>query len=260
MQRWNVFAGLVAAGSLIGIGSVSAADFPTKAPLTAAAITTNWTGCYFGANAGAGWSDFHQVRTGNVAGVTFPVAQDYGQGTGTGFVVGGQVGCDYQVNNFVVGMQTQFDAGTMKTGNTINYFLPRSFFTSNETKTVGTVTARVGYLVTPTVLAYVKGGGAWAQADLATYGTTRFLFLSESANTVRTGWTVGGGVEWMVSPGWSVFAEYNYMDFGTKTDNYTAGPNTVGTASVFQTRLTTQTALGGVNYHFNWGGPVVAKY
>ncbi len=33
----------------------------------------------------------------------------------------------------------------------------------------------------------------------------------------RVGWTVGGGVEWMFAPDWSVIGEYNYMDFGTST-------------------------------------------
>jgi Outer membrane protein beta-barrel domain len=38
----------------------------------------------------------------------------------------------------------------------------------------------------------------------------------------RSGWTVGGGAEWMFSPGWSVFAEYNYMDFGNGIAGYAA--------------------------------------
>ena len=43
------------------------------------------------------------------------------------------------------------------------------------------------------------------------------MFLSETAYGVdRSGWTVGGGLEWMFAPGWSVFGEYNYMDFGRK--------------------------------------------
>ena len=76
----------------------------------------------------------------------------------------------------------------------------------------------------------------------------------------RSGWTVGGGAEWMFSPGWSVFAEYNYMDFGNGIAGYVSGPGTVGTPNVLNARLTTQTALVGVNYKFGWGAPVVAKY
>ena len=39
----------------------------------------------------------------------------------------------------------------------------------------------------------------------------------EFASNDRSGWTVGGGLEYMFGPGWSVFGEYNYMDFGKPT-------------------------------------------
>jgi opacity protein-like surface antigen len=38
----------------------------------------------------------------------------------------------------------------------------------------------------------------------------------------RTGWTVGGGAEWMFAPRWSVFAEYNFMGFGTQSASFAA--------------------------------------
>jgi outer membrane immunogenic protein len=65
----------------------------------------------------------------------------------------------------------------------------------------------------------------------------------------------------MFAPGWSVFGEYNYMDFGTKTVGFTTNPVLLPQiASVVSTRLEIQQALVGVNYKFNWGGPVVARY
>jgi opacity protein-like surface antigen len=60
------------------------------------------------------------------------------------------------------------------------------------------------------------------------FGTVPALFLSGSASNDRTGWTVGGGLEWMFAPNWSVFAEYNYMDFGRENINFTAAPGTFG--------------------------------
>jgi outer membrane immunogenic protein len=57
-----------------------------------------------------------------------------------------------------------------------------------------------------------------------------------------------------------VFGEYNYMDFGRKDIAFIAGPGTVGAPDIVRTRLEVQQALVGVNYKFNWGGPVVAKY
>ena len=106
----------------------------------------------------------------------------------------------------------------------------------------------------------MKGGGAWTNTYTTLYGNAPANFLSESASSDRQGYTVGGGLEYMFSRGWSVFGEYNYADFGRKDINFTQGPNTVGIATINSTRLTVQTALVGVNYKFNFAGPVVAKY
>ena len=37
--------------------------------------------------------------------------------------------------------------------------------------------------------------------------------FSNNHNTTLTGWTVGGGVEWKVSPMWSIKVEYLHFDF-----------------------------------------------
>jgi outer membrane immunogenic protein len=51
------------------------------------------------------------------------------------------------------------------------------------------------------------------------------------------------------------------MDFGNKLAGYVSAPGTFGAPNVLNARLTTQTALIGVNYKFGWGGgAVVAKY
>jgi outer membrane immunogenic protein len=57
-----------------------------------------------------------------------------------------------------------------------------------------------------------------------------------------------------------VFGEYNYTNFGRNDVAFTAAPGTVGAADVVSTRVIVQQAAAGVNYKFNWGGPVVAKY
>jgi outer membrane immunogenic protein len=98
----------------------------------------------------------------------------------------------------------------------------------------------------------VKGGGAWTQTDSSIFGNIPTLFLSESASANRSGWTVGGGLEWMFAPGWSIFGEYNYMDFGNLDISYQRGPLAVaGSEDVIRTRLTASQALFGVNWRFN---------
>jgi len=64
----------------------------------------------------------------------------------------------------------------------------------------------------------------------------------------------------MFAPGWSVFGEYNYMDFGTRTLTFIAPPGLFPVGEHVNISERVQTALFGVNYKFNWAQPVVAKY
>jgi outer membrane immunogenic protein len=127
----------------------------------------------------------------------------------------------------------------------------RTFFFPGATGTVDfhnswfdTLTGRLGYAVAPTWLLYVQGGGAWAHTS--TNLTFNNVQIGQTGRT-RSGWTVGGGVEWMFAPHWSAFLEGNWMDFGTKT--FAVDPNlitcVVCSASV---RASEATVLVGVNW------------
>jgi outer membrane immunogenic protein len=251
---------------VFGIGAASAADLParpyTKAPVYAAP-SISWTGCYVGGNIGAGWNHFNAGEIG-FAGVPTPFT-DYGANDGSALIGGGQIGCDYQfASNWVIGIQGQADFGTNTSSNPVAAFpgITAQFKLNN----IETLTARLGYTVAPAVLAYVKGGAAWANASGAAVVPALGNLAGESANFGMTGYTVGGGLEWMFAPGWSVFGEYNYMNFGTRNVDFLStglvpGFGAAGAlADTNAVRLTTQTAIVGVNYKFNWGGPVVAKY
>ena len=185
---------------------------------------------------------------------------DFGSSTGSDFVGGGQIGCDYQfADNWVVGIQAMYDYGRISSSHVIPAF--PTFNSNVRVRDMWTVTGRVGYLFTPQLLGYVKGGGAWTSADYVINGTVPVLFNSENAfGASRSGWTVGGGLEWMFARGWSVFGEFNYMDFGRRDINFVAAPGTVGAPDVVRTKLEVEQILVGVNYKFNWAQPVVAKY
>jgi outer membrane immunogenic protein len=244
--------------AVFSIGAASAADMApryTKAPPPAPMVVYNWTGCYIGGNIGGGWARQNQVRIDQIG--VGPAFADYGTETDSAFIGGGQVGCDYQfAGNWVVGAQGQFDWGNIRGSHILPAF--PTFTMYDKTSFIGTATARLGYLFAPQVLGYVKGGAAWAKSN--DYLLQPGGALSESANWSRTGWTVGGGLEWMFAPGWSVFAEYNYMDFGTNSITFIAPPPLTPVGEHVSIAEKVQTALVGVNYKFNWGGPVVAKY
>jgi outer membrane immunogenic protein len=241
-----------------GAADLAARPYTKAAPMAAPVMTYNWTGCYIGGNVGGGW---HRIRetSASVGGV--PLISDFGRSEGSNVVGGAQIGCDYQIaGNFVVGVQGMFDFTDIRSNQSPIPAFP-AFYSETRTRDVFTVTGRVGYLFAPQLLGYVKGGGAWARIDTNHFGFGPPVFLSESATRQdRQGWTVGGGLEWMFAPGWSVFGEYNYMDFGTRNVGFVAGPGTVGAPSVIATRYEIQQALVGINYRFNWGGPVVARY
>jgi outer membrane immunogenic protein len=252
-----------------GIGAASAADMAVTArPMPAPPVVTyNWTGCYIGGNVGGSAERTDQSQIAQVDGTLVVPPNDFGSSVGTAVVGGGQIGCDYQFSgNFVVGLEGMFDFGKISSQHAVpTVFLigqvPFAFSSINSVKDVFTATARVGYLFAPSLLGYVKGGGAWAKVDHSIYLTAPVTFLSETAYGVtRQGWTVGGGLEWMFAPGWSVFGEFNYMDFGRKNINFVMAPGTFGTADVLRTRLQMDQFLVGVNYKFNWAQPVVAKY
>ena len=65
----------------------------------------------------------------------------------------------------------------------------------------------------PAWLIYGQGGVAWAQVQFR--GHLCWCSTLADFSRTRTGWTAGGGVEWMFAPRWSAFLEGNYMDFGS---------------------------------------------
>jgi opacity protein-like surface antigen len=72
------------------------------------------------------------------------------------------------------------------------------------------------------------------------------------ASSSRTGWTIGYGAEFDLGKNWSARAEYDYIDFGRKT-------NVASDGTVISDHPTTSQAKIGLNYRFA-PGAVVAKY
>jgi outer membrane immunogenic protein len=255
--------GMLAAVAMTG--SAVAADMApryTKAP-PAPIVVYSWTGCYIGGNIGGSWERTRQTQIAKVGGVPIIPISDFGSSDGSDFTGGGQIGCDYQfANTWVIGIQGMYDYGRASS----THIIPTAFVGSpvgsfnsvNQLKDTWTVTGRLGYLFTPQLLGYVKGGGAWARFDHTINQLQAPAGVSEFASVNRQGWTVGGGLEWMFAPGWSVFGEFNYMDFGNKDVSFTAVAP--GPGDVVRTKLEVEQVLVGVNYKFNFGGPVVAKY
>lgn len=97
---------------------------------------------------------------------------------------------------------------------------------SSGSRFFDTLDAKLGYVLGPWML-YVKGGGAWE-------GDT-----NGGNNNTQSGFSVGGGVEYMFARNWSAKAEFEHLDFGSGSCG--RGCNNSNTVNEFKV---------GVNYHF----------
>jgi outer membrane immunogenic protein len=254
-------------GIVLGLGAASvasAADMAVKARPMLAPNPYYWTGCYIGGNAGGGWSRMHTVREQIDTVPPTPAFFDYGTETDSGFLGGGQFGCDFQTTNFVFGVDLKADFGDVHGSHNTILGLP-GFSEANKLQQVYLLTGRVGYLWTPQLLGYLRVGAAFLQNKNSVFMPGGALF--ETARFTDPGITAGIGFEYMFAPSWSVFAEANFIwseaddaahDFRPSPAAALAG----NPGEVINDRQRTITALVGVNYKFHWdnGPPVVAKY
>lgn len=239
---------LIAAVSAIAFTQIAfAADIPTKAPVYKAApvVAPSWTGCYVGANVGYGWQKNQAFDA--------IALLDTGSDTGTGVIGGGQVGCDYQfASRWVIGIQGMVDGVNIK-GNHSYPGNPLEIL-NFSTKWVATLTGRIGYVVVPQALLYVKGGAAWMQIDYSDTYPGGGVKYSGAADVTRNGWTIGGGVEYAFLPNWAVFAEYNYTDVGSRnvalTYTCSSGVCPFLNPYTYTEKHNLQTVLVGLNYRF----------
>jgi outer membrane immunogenic protein len=243
MKRIPIFsiALLASATSIIALlgASAYAADLPQRpvykqpAPMIVAPVY-NWTGCYVGGNLGAAWgrAEFSDTYNGTAS------------GTNSGFAGGLQIGCDYQIGQFVIGARNLFDWTDLNSGVAFGSGSLAGYTGNSKTTWFDTLTARGGFLLQPNILLYVQGGAAWMQSSQYVNNPLGVQVGQISNN--KTGWTIGGGAEWMFVPQWSVFLEYNYMDFGSSSGTVAVG----ATAYSVNVKNDAQNVLVGLNYKF----------
>ena len=229
-MKFRILAGV--AITAIMAGSAFAADMPLKAA-PPPVLAYDWSGMYIGGVIGGGWSHDDSSEPGlGILGtlVNFPVVQTT---TGSGFIGGVEGGDRYQFGKLVIGWEADMTWG--KIGGSSNTafgpsFLP-PFLGLNFNRTLtdnvnwtGTATSSVG-IAHNNWLLYGKAGVAWAhmsETDNSTVTarlgpfTATTPFFTGTGGQDRIGWTVGTGIEWAVWNNWSIKAEYDYIDFGTR--------------------------------------------
>jgi outer membrane immunogenic protein len=195
----RVVAGALALAALSApaFAAESSADMPTKAEFAA-----RWSGLYVGGQIGALWSD--ETRD-----TIEPLTEVFSH-SGSGWLGGAHVGYDYQfAPSLLIGVEGAF-SGTSLSKNSPSVVFPPSGY-ETDVDWLATLTGRLGY-VSGSWLVYARGG--YAATSVNFIGTTPGD--SVSVGGTRNGWTLGGGVEYMLNRNFSVGVEYNHYDFGTK--------------------------------------------
>jgi outer membrane immunogenic protein len=230
----------LAAGTIVSacacICSAQAADLPRPrapapvAPVAYAPPVYDWTGIYVGGNLGAGFAHFSWSDPFTGANNTFDK---------TGFIGGGQIGANWQINALVLGIEGDFDwtglkaSGHDSAGNVIN----------TNTQWTSTATGRIGAAF-DRLLLYAKGGAAFAHDKDSLNDAFN---NTASTSLTRTGWTAGAGLEYAFAPNWTAKIEYDYLAFGKETLNLST-PTTPGYNT--NASLNVQEVKAGINFKF----------
>ncbi len=206
---------LLATVSIVALSSVArAADLPaavpTKERMYVPVPLANWAGGYVGLEGGVARRKAQGTEFLGIFDTTF--SRD---GSKTGGAAGALAGYNWQQGSFVYGVEGDWNwTGAKATGSDVN-FSSISF----DTNWLATVRARVG-LAADSTLFYLTGGAAFAHVNnslrVSADGPGGVLF-SFTQNQTKAGWTVGAGVEHMLTPNWTARAEFRYVDLGKTT-------------------------------------------
>jgi outer membrane immunogenic protein len=256
-----------------GVVGASAADLAarpyTKAPPPLVATAYDWTGFYVGGSVGGhqtrdrdpasfGTNSYFGTPDDIAAAAAWPFSQN-----GSGFAGGVQAGYNWQFTNIVLGVEADIMglSGSISRSTTFpeNGGADIAFVNDHvRNNWMSTIRGRAG-VAADRALFYVTGGVAFANFSInhSFSDTAGPSADSVSGSTPRTGWTVGGGIEYALNANWTLRGEYLYADFGTA--NSTLLHTDFGIFTVLHGDHLTEN-VGRIGLNYKWGGPVVAKY
>jgi outer membrane immunogenic protein len=238
--------------SAVALASANAADM-YRAPAGGGykdsyVPVASWTGFYAGVNGGYGWSEYDD-QLARTSTVTFRGLSPEG-----GFG-GGQIGYNWQGvlhPHVVLGIEADIQGADIQ-----DKFVAASGPRTYESKIdyFGTVRGRIGYALDRT-LVYFTGGFAYggvnnSYSDPSNNNPNKSFKKDDTA----TGYVLGGGLEYKVTPAWSLKGEYQYINLGENDPVNTAGVSYktfLGAGTVVHDDAF-HTVRVGLNYHVGQG-------
>lgn len=269
---------LMASTAFIALAGVAtASDLPSKAAPASAPVVSKknpFDGFYIGIHGGYGSTSVSQFSAVDVDYNSDPIdglwTDGFLKNDGNGYFGGGQIGANYVTNSgLLMGVELSASVGKItgtSYGDDYSYNNMGSYC-SNYCDLDGTFTDTINSMAlgqlklgfaSDTIAVYALGG--IAVADVSTrqdiYGNSFFNGNFDYENTwsgMRAGWTVGGGIDYMINSNLSVGATYNYVDLGKQSYSDVAidlDNNHDNGIAVHETDLTAQIVKINLNYHF----------
>jgi outer membrane immunogenic protein len=223
----------------------------------------SWSGFYAGGHGGYGWGkDQSQINVdpGSLGAPPPPPTVLTGVDS-QGYVAGFQAGANWQSKDVVGGLEIDLSKtgikGSTSAAGVDSLGAPIAGTLEQRFDLVGSVRARLGYLVRPDLLLYGTGGLAWTRLEQTQSTANPSGRTIASTPTWRGGWTAGGGGELRLwNSNWLARLEYLHYDFGRSRgdfegfyDSDNGGINPV--TRIVSGRVTADVVRAGIGYKFD---------
>ena len=275
MKKENILNAGAVLAALIATGAAQAADVISaqinKAPPP---IRSSWSGFYAGIGVGFRTTRTDATTTSLIEGTPPAVLSLFAPSQsvdGTGLRGSPYLGFNWQfAPRWVAGIEGDFGLANQTVKLDGYNFSPglgtsgdRADSLSVKATWDAALRARLGYLLNPATMVYLTGGGAWQRYEVTSTCSGNFCVDAEFSpqaikhSAVRSGWTVGAGIETALWSHWLARAEYRYADFGTASfTNVRSSPFTAFGPFIddFSVRMRAHAATFGLAYKF--GDPI----